>query len=315
VNEDGATHVIVYVGQVQIESGSDGAGSGAAQPPVRLKAGEAVIVAAGQPVKRAVALDERFVRDLTPLGDRKKLEAAYLDLIKKLKPVVWFRMEGQDADRVIHDEMGNAPDGVLHWDGPGNAFVGGRVGKGLWLRGPQLADYALVPDYPKADKGRLSVVAWVYADSHPSYAGIAKNFGLSGRGQFSFTLMNETTAQNREGDLGVYLVQPDGKQIILREGAEHPLPLYQWQHVAFTTDGATARLYRQGREVASIQHNGLRYPVLQKSLSIGVKIGDDDHTPAVDHPSYWSGKIDELAVFNDTLSADDIRRLASAPRQ
>ncbi len=109
-------------------------------------------------------------------------------------------------------------------------------------------------------------------------------------------------------------MQANGEEVILAEGTEHPLPLYQWQHVAFTTDGSTLRLYREGRQVASCSHKGLHYPVLQKSLGIGVKISSDDKTPS-GSPCYWSGKIDELAIFNETLSPDDIRRLAAAPPQ
>ncbi len=310
VNSDRTLHVIVYVGDVEVNELPDAGGK--TRRAIHVHAGEAIVLSPGHPVQSVDPKDEWFIRDISALDSQQKSEAAYLGLMKELKPAVWFRMEGNDSDRVIHDEMGAAPDGELYWDGPGNPFEKGRVGKGLWLRGPELQDYALVPDYPKADKGRLSVVAWVYADEHAYYAGIAKNWGDHGRGQFEFTLIGDD--RTHEGDLGLYFAQANGQEMFFREGKEHPLPLHQWQHVAFTTDGSTMRLYREGREVASLKHNGLHYPVKQKSLGIGVKIGNDDKTPS-QPPSYWSGKIDELAIFNDTLSPEDIRRLANAPPQ
>ncbi len=179
---------------------------------VRVSAGHAVQLAAGQAGRIVASDDSGFVRNLDRLSHNASSPAAYLELIKKLKPAVWFRMEGKESDRTVHDEMGSAADGVLHWDGPGKAFVSGRIGKGLWLRGPQLGDYALVPDYPKADKGKLSVVAWVYADSHPNYAGIAKNWGDHARGQFEFTLIGSTDARGHDGDLGLYLCRPTARK-------------------------------------------------------------------------------------------------------
>ena len=32
-----------------------------------------------------------------------------------------------------------------------------------------------------------------------------------------------------------------------------------------------------------------------------------------DNDGYWDGKLDEIAIFNDVLSADDIRKMAAAP--
>jgi hypothetical protein len=304
VRDDGAMNVIVYVGDVQVESGSGGGtGSGGTDQPrvVHVHAGEAVTVGPDHIAKPIPPENEHFVREIAPLGDPAKAEAAYVEFMKSLKPVVWFRMEGKETDRALHDEMGGK-DAKLYWDGPGNPFVKGRIGKSLWLRGAQLKDGAIVPDYPKAEHSKLSVVAWAYAESLPTWASIAKNWSSAvGRGQFHFGLYS--------GDLCVFICQSDRAEIPLREGATHRFPLYEWQHVAFTTDGSTARLYRQGREVAAVKHSGLFYPVNTRALGIGE---ETDAAGASAGRGYWDGKLDEIAVFNDTLSADDIRKLAAA---
>ncbi len=257
--------------------------------------------------------EEHFVRDLATLGDKTAAEAAYVEFVKKMKPAVWFRMEGKESERVLHDEMGGS-DAKLSWDGPGNPFVKGPAGKSLWLRGDVLRDGAVLADYPKADHNKLTVSAWAYADAHRNWATIAKNWGEPGGsyGQFSV----ELCCIDRESyDLSARISQSDGTLITAREGVDHPFPLYEWQHVAFVADGANLRLYRQGREVAAVKYAGLKYPAPFKALGIGVRTPDDAKEHNATGGDFWSGKLDEVAVFNDALSAEQIKKLANwAPR-
>jgi hypothetical protein len=79
--------------------------------------------------------------------------------------------------------------------------------------------------------------------------------------------------------------------------------------VAFTTDGTTMRLYRQGREVASVKHAGLKYPSPIASLAIGCTFDASDRKPAI--APTWDGKLDEFMIINDTLSGEEIQKLAN----
>ncbi len=312
VNFDRTMHVIVYVGSVEVKSTSSGAGD-TSPPPVTVKAGQAIVVNPGQPAKPTPPQDERFIRNLEPLGDKQDAEAAYVELVKKLKPAVWYRMEGADADRVLHDAAGG-PDAKLTWDGPGNPFVKGIIGKALWLRGEKLKDYAITADYPKSTNGRLTVCAWAYAESRPGYATVAANWRERvGGGQFHLGLWSDENGQSF--DLGVKLTQKDGSTFNLREGKKHLFPLYQWQHVAFTSDGKRVKLYRQGKQVASKKQNGFTYPGEVKSLGVGVTFNEAGDAPGPHNPGWWDGKIDEVLIFNDCLSGGDIEKLAgAAPR-
>ena len=81
------------------------------------------------------------------------------------------------------------------------------------------------------------------------------------------------------------------------------------------SDGAMLRLYREGREVAAMKCSGLKYPTSIKSLGIGVRTDDTGEAPYEANPYRWDGKLDEIAVFNDALTAEDVQKLAnSAPR-
>ncbi len=315
VRDDGVMNVIVYVGEVKVESGAGGPDQ---VKVVHLKAGQAVTIGPDHIAKAIRPEDERFIRDLAPLGEKPMAEAAYVQFMKSLKPVVWFRMEGKDSDRLLHDEIGG-PDAKLSWDGPGNPFVKGPIGKSLWLRGEMLKDYAIVPDYPKAEHGKLTVTAWAYAVNRANFASILKNWNFTGQGQFEFGLRPQNERRSDEGregnDLTIKIADAAGRDVLLREGESHPFPVNQWQHVAFVTDGSTLRLYRQGREVGAMRHSGLLFPVQIRALGIGVKTNVAGDAPDPDKPAFWDGKLDEIAIFNDALSAEVIKKLAgAAPR-
>ncbi len=309
VNAAQLTRVVVFVGEVAVSSASGGGANGSTST-VRLAAGQAVKIVPGESAIAASVDDIGFIRDLAPLGDKAAAKAAYVDFVKRLKPAVWFRMEGNAADRVIHDEMAGARDGDLRWDGPGNPFVKGHVGKGLWLRGGKLGDHVYVPDYPKADKEKLTVAVWAYAESRLKDATLLANWRENfGAGQFQLALFEGDKA---DGNLGVRITGKDGGPFIwLPDRSGQQFPLYEWQHVAFTTDGVTLRLYRQGREVGSMKHAGLRHPSPIRSLAIGATFDLSDQKPG-GNPGYWDGKLDEITIFNEALSAEEIHKLAAA---
>jgi hypothetical protein len=216
-------------------------------------------------------------------------------------------MDGKPDERVLHDEAGG-PDAKLNWDGPGNPFVKGAMGRALWMRGQPLKDHVIIAKYPQADHDKLTIVAWVYAEAKPYVAPIVCNWAdTDGVGQFWLGLWEGT-------DLGLAMTQRDGKKLMLREGKSHPLPSNQWQHVALTADGSTVRLYRQGREVASTKHAGIEYPVRLSALGIGTRMADSGQAVSRQFSQTWAGKLDEVAIFNNALSADDIRKLAAFGR-
>ena len=274
------------------------------------KAGQAVTVGPDHIAKPIPPENERFVRDLAPLGDKTKAEAAYVEFMKSLKPAVWFRMEGKDTDRVLHDEMGR-PRRRTPWDGPAIRSSKARSARGSGSAERKLRDHAYVADYPKAEHGKLTGRP---LGRMPRAARIDATIAANWRehtaaGQFQFELISYV-AGGSGVDLCARIMPAEGGHILVNEGPTHPFPLNEWQHVAFTTDGETLRLYRQGKEVASLKHKGLLSPTPIPSLAIGACFNATDKTTGVT-PGFWDGKIDELAVFNDALSAEDIRKLAA----
>ena len=108
---DHTMEVEVFVGEIAIDAfavdGQNPASPSTAPSSLqKLTAGHAAHVEAGKPVASIPLDPKRFVRGLGPREDSHVAQTAYVDFVRSLKPAVWFRMEGQDSDRVLHDEMG-----------------------------------------------------------------------------------------------------------------------------------------------------------------------------------------------------------------
>ena len=92
-----------------------------------------------------------------------------------------------------------------------------------------------------------------------------------------------------------------------------PLPLGEWQFVAFTLDGSTLRLYRNGHEIASTLCAGLS-PIGPAALGLGGKLNAGGREPESNTPGFWDGTLDELAVFHRALAPEQIIALFEAAR-
>ena len=150
----------------------------------------------------------------------------------------------------------------------------------------------------------ISVVGWVYARSRPRWASIAKNWagGDYDRGQFHFGLNHDS------GELEAPIVDSSGSEIAVRDS--RPLPLRSWHHVAFVADGQMLRLYRNGREVDAKPYERLHRDPRITALAIGTKLNLSGNSPEERDYNMWDGRLDELAIFNHALSADEVKSLA-----
>jgi hypothetical protein len=181
-------------------------------------------------------------------------------------------------------------------------WAAGKVGLAFSLGGPGQQTYATVASYPQAQDDKLSVVAWINARSRPRWASIAKNWAGSDQwGQFHFGLHYDS------GELEAHIQDSSGKEITVKDSIS--LPLNVWHHVAFVADGKMLRLYRNGREIDSAPYHQLRSDPRIKALAIGTKLNLSADAP--DHHDFnmWDGRLDELAIFNRAISAEQIRSL------
>lgn len=240
---------------------------------------------------------ERFIRTMEEPG------SSYRDLIRQFDPVAYYRMRITPEASQLVDVSAQHLHGQIVRGTSERASAPGKIGAGLRLGGPTVRSYAFVPEFPAASTPALTVCAWVRAESRPRWASIAKhwakdrskNFG----GQFHFGLWHD------EGSLEVHVHDHAGAEVGVRDTV--PLPLGAWQFVAFTLDGSTLRLYRNGQAVASTPCAGLT-PIAPSALGIGAKL-DGGIEPERNNAGFWDGTLDELAVFHRTLTPEQIRAL------
>jgi len=265
----------------------------------QLTAGQAlrILFGAGGPVPAGIDMkSDFFVRQLS------EPESAYSKKILEFNPVVYLPMEMNSDGKTLNDWSQYKNHGLAaHVRKSSSLWVLGKIGSAIQLSGSNAKAYFYVPNYPKAKENRLSVMAWVYAESRPQWATIVKNWGSGKWGQFHFGL-------NIQGKLDIELWPEDSKPQHLAE-EEEVFPLNSWQHVAFIHDGKNVKLFRNGKLVASRQMNGMNIKASLKALGIGTKLGDrsGEFSPAVASPGHWDGRLDEVALFNDALSEEDIK--------
>jgi PKD repeat protein len=207
--------------------------------------------------------------------------------------VAWYPFD-EGTGETAADSSGNGNEGTV----VGAGWVAGVVGSALDFDG--LDDYVIVSDYPKP-ASVVSVSAWVWAHSRPTWASIAKNWATQ-KGSFHLGLYLD------DGDLQVTVGEADEGTADVREGAGDPLPLGTWQHVAFVADGTEVRLYRNAREVGSTPYDGT-LKTNRPGLGIGVKLSNNGTVPNGGNPAYWDGLIDEVRLWDRALCQSELESL------
>ena len=261
-------------------------------------------------VLRSSDSSARFVRSMpASIKQQVKASEAYADLVLSLHPAVYYRMEppapSENALRVF-DSAAGGHHGLIGFDQ--NAFkdadyATGRFGAALRFRGPMVRDHVIVRDYPKAENDELSVSVWIMSLGRPTkYATIAANWGNIS-GQFNLGVLDPGY------ELKIEIAQRNGSVVVLGEKKEEFLAMGVWQHIAFVADGKMLRLYRNGGVVAAGPCNGVSPQPPMKSLGIGCKTNDLGTQVDGIWPSYWNGRIDELAIFNRAISVEEMQQL------
>ena len=294
------SEVHVFQGEVLVDLHGE---KGRSADLLRLVTGEAARVDYITGLPSGIDLnDQQFVRSL------RDDQNSYSQTVLSMNPAVYYRMEPTGDGTRLVDASSNGADARIHFGRATNpVWTAGRVGAAFTLGGPSQETYAVADKYPQADGDALSVSAWVSANSRPRWASIAKNWagGDDEHGQFHFGLYHD------EGELEAHIVDGEGREIVVRDNP--PLPLNTWQHVAFVADGTTLRLYRNGQEVDSKPYQGLHRDPRIKSLAIGTKLNLAGTAPEERDFNMWDGRLDELAIFNHALTAEQILELSQMP--
>ena len=214
---------------------------------------------------------------------------------------MWTFEEGKG--KVVEDLSGNGTDGEFVGD---LKWAKGKFGGGLefngqdtWVKlGTKGEDKTLAALDFKDSKG-FSIHSWVYAAEDPTgKCVIWKGLGCSTWSQF---LLGTGAHENGENSTkaSFHIRANNGAPKLEVLGDE--VPAKEWVHLVGTWDGGAARVYINGKLQDTVDAKGPPWASPEE-----VYIGAD---PGCGKRCQWNGIIDEVVVFDITLTDDDVVKL------
>jgi Concanavalin A-like lectin/glucanases superfamily len=209
----------------------------------------------------------------------------------------WPMYEG--SGQVVHDLSGHGNNGML------GTTPGADANDPTWIRGLLFSsglrfdgnDLVRIPDGAALNTTTVTASAWVRASQSP--------------GAFKYVLGKGATSQCRSSDYGLYTGADGGLKFYTLDaatrdtfhmsGAALPADVWngRWHFVAGTFDGTTAKLFVDGRLIAGggdVPVGIAQTPTITGDLGLADYLGDCD--------LFYTGDIDEVAVFNQALPID-----------
>lgn len=186
--------------------------------------------------------------------------------------------------------------------GDNTSWVSGQIGGAIDLDGTNDFFHALDPI--TTDLANYSVSTWIQRDGGTGWQTFLTSWGSSTSGSHLFTLNNSSLQHYMYGGNGVLF--SDSKGTINVDSG--------WNHVAMTYNGTTGTqtLYLNGTAFAA--KTGAPATMNEgtgnATMGIGAKLVTNGTTADVGNsPGYFNGKIDDLAMWNETLTATDIEAI------
>ena len=234
---------------------------------------------------------DRYDREAAELAWRLTL-AFFRGKLKDYRLVAHYKLD-EIAGDIASDSAGHNH-GTLHGD-PAWQHDGGKIGGALQFDG--FGNYIDTPTVLNPAEGAFSAVAWIKGGA-PGQIVISQQDGTGAGASWIGT-------DPSQGRLLTGLVPPAG-------GRSSPSALQsefvvtddQWRHVGLVWDGSRRYLYVDGVEVA--RDAGALSPLKSSDGGLHMGVGG-----SLDASSFWAGLIDDVGIYNQALSADEIERLAS----
>ncbi len=195
----------------------------------------------------------------------------------------WWTFD-EASGTVAGDSSGSANDGAIKGD---PQWVAGKIGSALELDGN--GDYVEIGGVGISGAAARTVAGWARASttSIPAWTTV---FGFAPGGSIDGTYLDLEV-----DDTGNYVVNVQGWQAILG-----PVDT-QWHHFAMTYHGEGGSWYLDGQLVDSL--DGAVGTIDQ--FRIGAGVGS---------PNYFPGAVDEVRIYDRSLTSDEIMKLMAGPR-
>jgi len=161
----------------------------------------------------------------------------------------------------------------------------------LWLDAPDSEDVDLPEIY--------TIEAWIYpTELTDTWQRLVLRWGAFGS-SYHFAIRNEgvdSDGNPNENAVSLFHGQLGGLAVNANGGT---VALAQWQHLAGVADGEFIRVYLNGREVNAVPYDG----TILRGTGEGLGVGDSFSSLTTIR---YNGYLDELAIWNLPLSADEL---------
>jgi hypothetical protein len=211
--------------------------------------------------------------------------------------ILYLRFEQSPEGSFLDDESPLHQVVVPHRLDPMAAWVDGQMGKALLFPGGPDGGYLSVDGWLLNKIGRaVSISCWYLAPAGAVGAGtlVARRWATVN----GFLYRLDITG----GRLQMSINAGNTYQGRVTSGVD--LPQQRWVHLAGTFDGATARIYVDGRESGSAAY-GMGIPDEQTPLLVG------GSASAKGVSTLLAGQLDEVILYDRALTAEEIASLAS----
>ncbi len=187
------------------------------------------------------------------------------------------------------DQSGNSHDGVI---GGAPQFVSGAIGNSISFDG--IDDYVEVPDAISLTPAQISISYWL----NPSTLGEGTQNTISKRnsqniGSYTFASVSSTTMNH-----WLYVTKWHKVDLSYTNN--------EWQHIVITYDGETIKGYKNA---AAPVLNTAPSGALNDDTGV-LRIGKDSE---LSNNRHFTGKIDEVRIYNRVLSAEEVLQLYNEP--
>ncbi|MCK5021620.1 MAG: LamG domain-containing protein, partial [Candidatus Pacebacteria bacterium] len=212
-----------------------------------------------------------------------------------ISPSSYYKMNDNEANTVVLDAMENN-NGTAQQNTCLISSSTGKINGALEFNGS--TDYISLPSSVSDDiVDNITISAWVYSNTlleTSEYRAIVSE-AYDGDGNVEFELYLDGANHNLSA--GFY----NGSWHTVAETTA--FPLNQWVYVTVSYDGSYIHLYRDAEEVISSSDLSLSLPSGTNGWRIGRR---HDLGGASD---MWNGTIDDVRIYNTTLSADEISNI------
>ena len=226
-----------------------------------------------------------YMRQSAPLPIVERLEA------RAAGPVISLPFN-EGSGTTVSDATGNGNTGTLT-NGP--AWTTGKTGSALSFDGSNDSVYVANSSSLNIATTGLTVSAWVYRNANQQgfVSVLSRQQGTWYYERFYLGFEN--------GNYRWLVNTTSGYSDLTVGGAA---PLGQWLHLVGTFDGTDVKLYVNGALQFSSPHSGT-LPTDTTGLTIGANYNDAAHTAQ----EVFNGKIDEVNVYGQALTSQDVATL------